>query len=122
MINTPVTENLRICLKCENRHPVHMGQTRCKTDEATIQEHANAGSCPLGLLMPVKLAPSDLRCIYRGEEVRQQACQTCKISTSVKVFACSLHRECHQFDKPLIGVRACRGCRDIVHELPGGAS
>lgn len=53
----------------------------------------------------------DLRCRHRGDEVRQEQCDTCAGRVMIKIFACELHQQC-SLVKQLDGVVKCETCSD----------
>src|SRR5579859_1398849 len=58
-----------------------------------------------------------VKCIHRGEELRQQDCPSCAGTVKVKIFGCSLHTEC-SLGKQLTGTACCANCHDYASE-PG---
>lgn len=54
---------------------------------------------------------SQADCVYRGPELRRDACPSCAGHVEIKVFGCYLHGEC-AIGKTPDGVRSCQACRD----------
>lgn len=59
-----------------------------------------------------RAAKVDLSCVHRGEQTREVLCPTCSGHVTAKVFGCALFTECTLFNKPLPGVKSCRGCAE----------
>lgn len=53
-----------------------------------------------------------LSCIHRGAELRRELCPVCPGKTQLKVFACTVHRECTPSD-PLVGIACCATCAEF---------
>lgn len=56
-------------------------------------------------------ARSQVVCVHRGSEIREQDCPTCVGLIRIKVFQCALHREC-TLAKPLDAIACCARCGD----------
>lgn len=52
-----------------------------------------------------------LDCVHIGQEVRQDGCESCGGNVRLKIFACSVHREC-TLATPLPGITCCQQCAD----------
>lgn len=52
-------------------------------------------------------------CCHFGSEIRRISCPTCSGNVKVKVFACSLHKEC-TVHKQLENIACCLTCQDYV--------
>ena len=50
-------------------------------------------------------------CRYRGSLLRTEPCTSCGGKTQIKIFACTVHREC-TFARQVTGVALCAGCPD----------
>lgn len=58
-----------------------------------------------------KVAP--LPCVHLGPEVRRVACESCRGSVQIKVFACAIHGECTARRYKSGGnMRACLTCAE----------
>jgi hypothetical protein len=51
------------------------------------------------------------RCKHRGDEARRRRCSICRGTVELRVFACSLHREC-TLGTQLPGIACCAVCPD----------
>lgn len=110
-------QNLRVCLGCKFRSEPEGSRVTCLADETgqTIQEHCEAGECPLSYLRPVTRQPRPgyMDCIYRGPMSREQQCDTCTGKVMAPVSVCQIHGECSVFSKQLSGgVKMCMTCLD----------
>jgi hypothetical protein len=63
--------------------------------------------------VPPPLPVDHLGCIYRGRDLRQERCETCGGSVRIKVFGCTIHREC-QMDEKIPRVKPCNSCRERI--------
>ena len=53
-------------------------------------------------------------CVNRGEESGESDCATCKGSVRIKLFACTVHGQCHRSPRVVAGVKSCIGCADVI--------
>ncbi len=107
--------NLAICLMCPRRQKACNGLCACTADGRDVQEHARSSDCPDGrfdLPSAAVVAPSDQRCLHRGELVKKVLCSTCSGSVYAHIDKCSIHGLCTKFTRPIDGVRFCGGCPD----------
>ena len=56
-------------------------------------------------------------CANRGEESGESDCATCKGNVRIKLFACTVHGQCHRSPREVAGVKSCIGCADAQARL-----
>lgn len=78
--------------------------TVCKKELISVKE-----------LIPNKILSICKPCKYKNNVIRTETCPSCSGNISIKIFSCTLHKECCLSNKlPLI--KNCNTCED--YELP----
>lgn len=98
------------CPRCKYRIDLRHGQATFWC--ACGAEISAGGDVLTPPLEPVTSWPSPIdysTCIHRGDELRQQECQSCKGLVKVKVFSCSEFKEC-TIGKVLPEIQCCSQC------------
>lgn len=82
--------NEKLCYRCDNR---------LVTDNSIDKCFANC--------------KASNNCIHRSaNSVRTEQCASCGGNVQIKVFACSIHKEC-TLSKKLNGIACCESCKDF---------
>lgn len=71
-------------------------------------------TCDSEPIWPPEQNQSPENCIYGGEQIRLQKCESCN-GTKLKVFACSEFAEC-TIGKEIPGIACCLGCEKFEAE------
>ena len=72
------------------------------------------GQQPVTYRNPVELSS----CRHRGPEAREEACPSCRGAVRLKVFLCSLHKEC-TLVRAIESLACCATCTDYAPAEPG---